>query len=80
MDRYAVGLVSEIDMMVWQRSDIGAAEVAWPAGLEVPKARISGWSKAIGTGAEWPNQAAPHSSSNTDRAGSPPPTGRFPRV
>ena len=37
VDRYAVGLVSEIDMMVWQRSDIGAAEVAWPAGLEVPE-------------------------------------------
>ncbi len=31
-DRYAIGLVSEIDTVVWQRADIPAAEIAWPAG------------------------------------------------
>jgi hypothetical protein len=35
-DSYAIGLVSEIDTVVWQRADIPAAEVAWPAGLDLP--------------------------------------------
>ena len=36
VDTYAIGLVSEIDTMVWQRGDIPGAEVDWPAGLDLP--------------------------------------------
>ena len=35
-DSYAIGLVSEIDSVVWQSRDIPKAEVDWPASLEVP--------------------------------------------
>ncbi len=35
-DSYAIGLVSEIDAIVWQTSAIPTAEVDWPTGLEVP--------------------------------------------
>jgi len=32
---YAIGLVSEIDTVVWQTSGLVGSEAAWPAGLEV---------------------------------------------
>ncbi len=35
-DSYAIGLVSEIDTVVWQTQGIAKAEVDWPANLEVP--------------------------------------------
>ena len=35
-DSYAIGLVSEIDSMVWQTQGIATAEVDWPSSLEVP--------------------------------------------
>jgi hypothetical protein len=35
-DSYTIGLLSEIDTVVWQRADIPEAEVAWPAGLDLP--------------------------------------------
>ena len=34
-DSYALGLVSEIDTVVWQTSGIPKPEVDWPAGLDV---------------------------------------------
>jgi hypothetical protein len=37
VDSYAIGLVNEIDMVVWQTSGIATAEVAWPATLDVPE-------------------------------------------
>ena len=35
-DSYAIGLVNEIDGMVWRTSGLPKAEVDWPASLEVP--------------------------------------------
>ena len=35
-DSYAIGLVSEIDSMVWQTQGLAKAEVDWPSSLEVP--------------------------------------------
>jgi len=36
-DTYAIGLTSEIDMVVWQTSGLAAPEAPWPPGLEVPE-------------------------------------------
>jgi hypothetical protein len=37
VDSYAIGLVSEIDTVMWQTRGLTTSEVAWPATLEVPE-------------------------------------------